>query len=288
MSFRFNFLLPQDSEIPEHTNVVSDEVIVKDEGHECLGLCGFLTVGNISSENANEISMLIIGDLEIQYVLVKSLELKTENETFSCIVAQKTDLIPGKYEGGLKIWECSVDLAIYLAENKCIKNEDTVLELGCGAGIPALVAYLNGAKVTFQDFNPEVLEFVTLPNTILNTPKDKQSSLPDVCQYLYGDWGSIHKKYYADSAVSTKYDVILTSETIYEKSSFMKLLELMKAALKPDGVIYLAAKIHYFGVGGGITDFEKLVQEDETFEISTVLRIKQGVERQILRMKFIK
>ena len=40
-----------------------------------------------------------------------------------------TDLV---YEGGLKIWECAVDLARHVerehVEGKC------VLELGCGAG----------------------------------------------------------------------------------------------------------------------------------------------------------
>ena len=35
-----------------------------------------------------------------------------------------------------------------------------------------------------------------------------------------------------------RFDVILTSETIYSKTSQKKLLELMKCALKPDGVMY--------------------------------------------------
>lgn len=31
-------------------------------------------------------------------------------------IALKTDLIPGVYEGGLKTWECSLDLAYFLMQ----------------------------------------------------------------------------------------------------------------------------------------------------------------------------
>ena len=71
--------------------------------------------------------------------------------------AKHTDLIPGYYEGGLKVWECSIDLCNYLmklineegrngnGDSVCIKNDltdalsenGTTLELGCGHGLPA-------------------------------------------------------------------------------------------------------------------------------------------------------
>jgi hypothetical protein len=80
-----------------------------------------------------------------------------------------TDLIPGVYEGGLKVWECSIDLCRYLADitcelpsmmaddamptatssfaeddlihvraavKRCIESDGTTLELGCGHGLP--------------------------------------------------------------------------------------------------------------------------------------------------------
>lgn len=31
-----------------------------------------------------------------------------------------SDLIPGHYEGGLKTWECSIDLCNYIIEEKCV------------------------------------------------------------------------------------------------------------------------------------------------------------------------
>lgn len=287
MSFRFNFSNPNDPTDSEG-NLISCK---NDQIHEFNAhfsrRCDFLSLTDKNFERSDkDISLFKFGDLEVQYILTNSVNMKTEDETFSQIDALQTDLIPGKYEGGLKIWECSIDLATYLVENSCIKNDFNILELGCGAGLPGIVAYLKGASVTFQDFNPEVLEYSTLPNTVLNTNKSKLSRIPEVCHYLYGDWEDIRKKYYCDVESAKKYDVILTSETIYEKSNQKKLLELMKCALKPNGTIYLAAKIHYFGVGGGIVEFETLINLDKSFEIISVHKITGGVERQILVMKF--
>ena len=38
------------------------------------------------------------------------------------------------YEGGMKIWECSIDLVKYLSETVVDLHGNKVLELGCGAG----------------------------------------------------------------------------------------------------------------------------------------------------------
>ena len=57
-----------------------------------------------------------------------------------------TDLLPGQYEGGLKIWECSEDLVSYLSLNtpQALQGKK-VLELGCGAGLPGLLAFKHRA-----------------------------------------------------------------------------------------------------------------------------------------------
>lgn len=67
---------------------------------------------------------------------------------------QHSDLIPGVYEGGAKIWECTDDLLIYLSNNFStgkLKNL-RVLDLGCGSGLLGIYAFANEAKVTFQDY----------------------------------------------------------------------------------------------------------------------------------------
>lgn len=60
------------------------------------------------------------------------------------------------FAGGFKLWECALDLARYLWESAGPKAMETklqgqrVIELGCGHGIPGIVALLAGAAVDFQ------------------------------------------------------------------------------------------------------------------------------------------
>ena len=122
----------------------------------------------------------------------------------------------GVYEGGLKIWECSIDLADYLHDFVVISGSDiktegdsetylesdtrlsipsnsSVLELGCGHGLPAMTVLnklsthslsqgtIYSGSVVFTDFNKEVIEKITWPNILKNCP-----SVGARC--LHGDW----------------------------------------------------------------------------------------------------
>ena len=49
-------------------------------------------------------------------------------------------------QGGLKIWECSEDLARHLHEAAAGLEDRRVCELGCGAGLPGLYALKHGAQ----------------------------------------------------------------------------------------------------------------------------------------------
>ena len=99
-------------------------------------------------------------------------------ESTTSIEYQKnTDLVPGKYEGGLKVWECSIDLCRYLAQdNNEINIEGHILELGCGHGLPGCwvlkqaISNKNEDKcyVTFSDYNEFVLKDVTIRNVTMN------------------------------------------------------------------------------------------------------------------------
>ena len=70
-----------------------------------------------------------------------------------------------RHAGGFKLWECAVDLANFLCEHFGIESSQdgthslsspsdltgtSVLELGCGQGLPGILLGLCGATVHFQ------------------------------------------------------------------------------------------------------------------------------------------
>ncbi|KAL6599295.1 hypothetical protein ACP70R_045789 [Stipagrostis hirtigluma subsp. patula] len=210
---------------------------------------------------------------------------------------KNSDLVPGKYEGGLKLWEGSLDLVKTLnsdiKDDKLIIEGKHVLELGCGHGLPGIFASLKGAGlVHFQDFNAEVLKCLTIPNVKANLFKE---SFQGTCMsrsvgFFAGDWSEIDKLLLCGDAEQDKtttsstenkayngYDIILMAETVYALSSLPNLYKLIKKCLRyPGGVVYMAGKKHYFGVGGGTRQFLRLVEEDGTMRSDLINEVADG------------
>lgn len=176
----------------------------------------------------------------------------------------ENDLIPGKYEGGFKLWECAIDLAAFLHRQQEDFPSLKVLELGCGHGLPGLVALLGGATVHFQDYNAEVLELLTIPTVHANwkVKMEKKNILPPV-RYFSGDWIGLSQFLDNIDELGAGYDVILTTETIYTIEGMHSLYKCIKDTMKrPGGKCYVGAKSFYFGVGGGVGAFLDLIEKD--------------------------
>ncbi len=257
--------------------------------------------------------------VELRYLTFANLQelagTNPKHQALSCdlsslldlVEAEHSDLIPGVYEGGFKVWECAFDLVNYLASTQMDVSGKKVLELGCGAALPGLFAMKSGAEcVHFQDYNPEVLRFLTIPNVLLNSiypaaPKSqtekeggfvlgqdgvavtKSSTLSTHYRFFSGPWSEItsHLNYSSCSP----YDLILSSETIYSLDSQSALLSALKNLVCPvKGRVLLAAKQYYFGVGGSVQSFQDLVEKDGYFTLNTCLTIGSGLPRIILEL----
>ncbi|XP_068807986.1 histidine protein methyltransferase 1 homolog [Struthio camelus] len=226
-------------------------------------------------------------------------------------VSSHSDLIPGVYEGGLKIWECTFDLIDYFSETEMQFTNKTVLDLGCGAGLLGIVALRGKAeKVHFQDYNSTVIDEITLPNTVANCIDDgngtgcgddrktskppskkfkKTKRLPDLltkCRFFSGEWSEVSQLLLNSNKPFSKYDLILTSETIYNPDYYSALHDTLSQLLDKKGHVYLASKAHYFGVGGGVHLFEKFIEERNVFRTNTVKIIDKGLKRFIIEMAF--
>ncbi|KAL8172239.1 hypothetical protein V2J09_024043 [Rumex salicifolius] len=210
--------------------------------------------------------------------------VKGRVSTQEVFALSNSDLVPGKYEGGLKLWEGSLDLIKTL--NSEIQNGNLafegkiVLELGCGHGLPGIFSFLKGAPaVHFQDFNDEVLQCLTIPNVMENISELAQTSDAKVepeIRYFAGDWSELnnilpHAQAVEDHQTPSKddlkggYDVILMAETVYSMATLPSLYRLIKECINyPHGMVYVAGKKHYFGVGGGTRRFISIVEKDES------------------------
>lgn len=278
--------------------------------------------------------------------------------------SRPSDLVPRVYEGGMKTWECSLDLAGYVSDEGV--RGKRILELGCGTAIPSLAILqklLNedppspqGDNTVFhlQDYNSSVLEFVALPNVILvwffskageayratippPSPKPaSKSKLPDVSNITLesvpeedeeeaeipeqppvthdphafnitepGDlsFTPALRSAFLDSLAAhhielrffsgpwdgfnpaTPYDLVLTSETIYQPTSVPSLVRLLRDASGSSGKCLVAAKMVYFGVGGGIREFEQVLEKGGG-SAKCVWEQREGVGRSIMQVTY--
>ncbi|XP_063228357.1 histidine protein methyltransferase 1 homolog isoform X6 [Bacillus rossius redtenbacheri] len=105
-----------------------------------------------------KVNLVSYGQLQLTYVAtddaVASLAELPGQELIAEAETLRSDLLPAKYEGGLKIWECTHDLANFLASQPDASlSGRKVLDLGCGAGLLGLLAASQGAsEVHFQDY----------------------------------------------------------------------------------------------------------------------------------------
>ena len=216
-----------------------------------------------------------------------------EREADVVKVAAERDVLTGVYEGGLKVWECAVDLVGYLNQCKHLFawKDLAVLEAGCGLGLPAIHCLNSGARVCLQDLNVEVLDPGTVATVALNAMCENdirswfggEVAASGVTSprafFVAGDWEDLATGATFSKFAPSGFDMILSADTLYAKPQMVKLAWLIHGTLNrkearknkdpvqrgevsfsvPCGLI--AAKRYYFGTEGGTAAFQELLSE---------------------------
>ena len=239
----------------------------------------------------------------------------------------KDDVKTGVYEGGFKSWESSVDVVKELAKRRKVnpmRRGERFLELGCGTALPSLAVFqwallknnsVDGGGMSFglADYNPTVLQLVTLPNLLLSWAKVARGAgweeegeleideglvkdfLADLekqkihLHFFSGAWSDAFVKLVAENMGSAAGGItIIGAETIYSpfalKSFAETLLGLMASMVAKEKTALIAAKKVYFGVGGSMEDFCQMVREKGAV-VDQIREESDGVRRAVVEVK---
>ena len=129
---------------------------------------------------------------------------------------------PSEFPFWIRLWEAAIVLSRFMVTLAPAPGT-TVLELGAGLGAPGLTAAALGCAVTLSDYEDIILDFERV---------SAAASGLDNIRFEILDW--------LDPPEMERYDVILGAEVLFREEFFEPLLGILRHALKPDGVVYLA------------------------------------------------
>ena len=117
-----------------------------------------------------------------------------------------------------ELWPSAIALARHLGrENLAGKR---AIELGCGVGLPTVVALASGAEVLATDYSEAALDFVA-HNARANVRQEPQTALLD--------WHT------PDTERVGTFDLIFAADVLYERRNAQALADLVPRLLAPGG-----------------------------------------------------
>lgn len=126
-----------------------------------------------------------------------------------------------------ELWPSSIALARRLARMGSRLSGERVVELGCGIGLPAMVALAQGARVTATDHYTAALDFARY-NAERNTGYTLNTRRLDwyVPERTSGIFGA--------------FDLVVAADVLYERRSVEPLARLIPELLAPGGEVLIA------------------------------------------------
>ena len=120
------------------------------------------------------------------------------------------------------IWPASYGVAEFIWENMDFRENETLMELGAGMGLPGIVAALKGVRVTLSDFNFQALE--------LAAENARQNNVE--VSIMQDDWRSFKRR--------DRYDYLLASDVLYDPKLNPFLGEIFVNNIKTGGKVIIS------------------------------------------------
>ncbi len=135
----------------------------------------------------------------------------------------QTDADLAAFPYGLLLWPSAVALAQWLTDRPEVVQGRRVLELGCGPGLPGMVARQQGGVVTQTDYQDAPLELAR-ENALRNGISGIDS--------LIGDWRGFPEL--------PPFPLVIGSDILYERALHPALRALLPRLILPGGTLLLA------------------------------------------------
>ncbi len=164
--------------------------------------------------------------VSIEHIPIELLQITNIDALFEALLQQSPDDIAVKDERipyWAELWPSAIAMSRYLVRNQLINKDLFVLEIGCGLGLPGIVAGKYGAKTTLTDYLPEALEFAK-QNWALNNATQ--------ANFQVLDW--------REPIDIEPADLLLASDVAYEARLYKYLPDAFRKLCKPNGKIILS------------------------------------------------
>lgn len=122
-----------------------------------------------------------------------------------------------------ELWSSAIALAAEIAaRNTEDWTDKSVLEIGCGLGLPSIVAGFKKAKVSMTDYVPAAVDFAKA-----NWQKNHQQPV----DAFVLDWNC--------PPIKLQADIVLAADVAYNEQLITSLLPALAQLCKPDGIVLL-------------------------------------------------
>ncbi len=168
-----------------------------------------------------------------------------------------------------ELWPSSVALARHVFEEEHLVGK-RVVELGCGVGLPSMIALARGAGITATDHYEAALDFARY-NALVNLGRELRTRILD---------------WHTPRAQGLGYfDLVLVADVLYERRNVAALTALIPTLLTPGGEVLLAdpgrkhAPVFLEGMqdkGFGFSTEERLVPSNDRTVTVFVHRLRPG------------